>query len=72
MGPGGAMNAVVTPELLIFALAFSVFLGLISGVIPARTAAKMKLQQSKFYTKNIYKFAINVYHINSVFDLEEI
>lgn len=38
---GGTINAVVTPELLIFALAFSVFVGIISGVVPARTAAKM-------------------------------
>jgi putative ABC transport system permease protein len=41
IGPGGAMNAVVTPQLLIFALAFSIFVGVISGVVPARTAAKM-------------------------------
>ncbi|MCZ7391790.1 MAG: ABC transporter permease [Candidatus Methanoperedens sp.] len=41
LGPGGTMNAVVTPGLLIFALAFSVFVGIISGVVPARTAAKM-------------------------------
>lgn len=41
IGPGGAMNAVVTPELLVFALAFSVFVGIISGVAPARSAAKM-------------------------------
>jgi putative ABC transport system permease protein len=41
IGPGGAMSAVVTPELLIFALAFSIFVGVISGVVPARQAAKM-------------------------------
>ncbi|VVB95026.1 MacB-like periplasmic core domain protein [uncultured archaeon] len=41
IGPGGEMNAVVTPQLLIFALVFSVFVGIISGVVPARTAAKM-------------------------------
>ncbi len=41
IGPGGAMNAVVTPELLVFALAFSVFVGIISGVALARSAAKM-------------------------------
>ncbi len=41
IGPGGTMNAVVTPELLIFALTFSVFVGVISGVVPARQAAKM-------------------------------
>lgn len=41
IGPGGTMNAVVTPQLLVFALVFSVFVGVISGVVPARTAAKM-------------------------------
>lgn len=41
IGPGGTMNAVVTPQLLVFALLFSVFVGIISGVVPARTAAKM-------------------------------
>jgi putative ABC transport system permease protein len=41
IGPGGTMNAVVTPSLLIFALAFSIFVGIISGVMPARQAAKM-------------------------------
>jgi putative ABC transport system permease protein len=41
MGPGGAMNAVVTPQLIILALVFSVFVGVISGIVPARNAAKM-------------------------------
>jgi putative ABC transport system permease protein len=41
LGPGGTMSAVVTPELLLFALAFSIFVGIISGVAPARSAAKM-------------------------------
>lgn len=41
IGPGGTMSAVVTPGLLIFALAFSVFVGVVSGVVPARQAAKM-------------------------------
>ncbi len=41
IGPGGTMNAVVTPQLLVFALAFSIFVGIISGVAPARAAAKM-------------------------------
>ncbi len=41
IGPGGTAAAVVTPQLLIFALVFSVFVGIISGVVPARTAAKM-------------------------------
>ncbi len=41
LGPGGTMNAIVTPQLVIFALLFSIFIGVISGVVPARTAAKM-------------------------------
>ena len=41
IGPGGTMNAVITPQLLIFALVFSIFIGIISGVAPARSAAKM-------------------------------
>jgi len=35
------LSAVVTPQLIIFALAFSVFVGVLSGVAPARSAAKM-------------------------------
>ena len=41
LGPGGTMTTVISPELLIFALAFSIFVGIISGVAPARSAAKM-------------------------------
>ncbi len=41
IGPGGAMTAVVSPQLLVFALAFSIFVGIISGVAPARSAARM-------------------------------
>jgi len=41
IGTGGTMSAVVSPQLLIFALAFSIFVGIISGVAPARSAAKM-------------------------------
>ncbi len=37
---GGTMNAVVTPELLIFALVFSVFVGIISGVVPCKNCSK--------------------------------
>jgi len=42
-GPGGAGAAtpIVSPELIIFALAFSVLVGIISGIMPARTAARM-------------------------------
>lgn len=41
IGPGGTMNAVVTPELVILALVFSIFVGVLSGVVPARNAARM-------------------------------
>lgn len=42
IGPGeGTMSTVISPQLLIFALVFSVLVGIISGVVPARTAAKM-------------------------------
>ncbi len=37
----GTMSTVVSPQLIIFALAFSIFVGIISGVAPARSAAKM-------------------------------
>jgi putative ABC transport system permease protein len=41
-GPGGgAATPVITPDLLIFALVFSICVGIISGVAPARSAAKM-------------------------------
>lgn len=42
-GPGGAGAAtpIVSPGLITFALAFSVLVGIISGIMPARTAAKM-------------------------------
>ena len=41
IGPGGTVTTVVSPWLIIFALVFSVFVGVISGVMPARTAARM-------------------------------
>lgn len=42
IGPGeGTMNIVISPQLIIFALVFSILVGIISGVVPARTAAKM-------------------------------
>jgi len=41
MGPGGAMTTVIPPTLIIFALAFSIIVGVLSGVAPARNAAKM-------------------------------
>ena len=42
MGPGGSFNAIVTPELVLFALAFSVVIGIVSGLIPARRASKLQ------------------------------
>lgn len=41
MGPGGTVSTVVSPQLIIFALAFSIIVGVLSGVMPARAAAKM-------------------------------
>lgn len=41
IGPGGTMTTVVPPSLIIFALAFSILVGVLSGVMPARNAAKM-------------------------------
>ncbi len=41
IGPGGTMTTVVSPQLIIFALAFSIIVGVLSGVMPARSAAKM-------------------------------
>ncbi len=39
---GGATLAVITPELVVFALGFSVLIGAISGVLPARNAANLQ------------------------------
>ncbi len=41
IGPGGTMTTVVSPQLIIFALAFSIIVGVLSGVMPARSAARM-------------------------------
>jgi putative ABC transport system permease protein len=41
LGPGGAMKTVVSLQLIIFALVFSTLVGVISGIVPARNAAKM-------------------------------
>lgn len=42
IGPGeGTMSTVISPQLIIFALVFSILVGIISGVVPARTAARM-------------------------------
>ena len=41
IGQGEAMTTVIPPSLIIFALAFSIITGVLSGVMPARNAAKM-------------------------------
>ncbi|MCX9009811.1 MAG: ABC transporter permease [Candidatus Methanoperedens sp.] len=41
IGQGGAMTTAIPPSLIIFALAFSIIMGVLSGVMPARNAAKM-------------------------------
>ena len=38
--------AIITPELLIFALIFSTVIGIISGLIPARVAAKLQIVEA--------------------------
>jgi ABC-type antimicrobial peptide transport system permease subunit len=38
--------AVVTPELVIFALLFSTIIGIVSGLIPARKAAKLQVVEA--------------------------
>ncbi len=45
MGTNTSM-AVVTPELIIFALLFSTIIGIISGLIPARKAAKLQVVEA--------------------------
>ena len=42
MGIGGGITTLVTPQLVIIAIVLSTVIGIISGVIPARTAAKLK------------------------------
>ncbi|MCX6667443.1 MAG: ABC transporter permease, partial [Euryarchaeota archaeon] len=38
--------AIVTPELIIFALLFSTVIGIISGLIPARKAANLQVVEA--------------------------
>ena len=38
--------AIVTPELIIFALLFSAIIGIVSGLIPARKAAKLQIVEA--------------------------
>ncbi len=40
-GAGGVTLTLVTPELVLFAMAFSVVIGMISGLLPARRAARL-------------------------------
>ncbi len=42
LGFGGGLKATITPEIILFALGFSVVIGIVSGIIPARHAAKMR------------------------------
>lgn len=49
MGRTGGVStsvAIVTPELLLFALAFSTIIGIVSGLIPARQAAKLQVVEA--------------------------
>jgi putative ABC transport system permease protein len=41
MGMGG-LTAVVSPQLVLFAIGFSVFVGMVSGLLPARMASKLE------------------------------
>ncbi|MDO8727861.1 MAG: ABC transporter permease [Candidatus Methanoperedens sp.] len=42
LGFGGGLKATITPGIVLFALGFSVVIGILSGIIPARHAAKMR------------------------------
>lgn len=42
LGFGGGLRATITAETVIFALGFSVVIGILSGIIPARHAARMR------------------------------
>jgi putative ABC transport system permease protein len=47
MGGGASTSvAVVTPELVLFALAFSTVIGIVSGLIPARKAASLQIVEA--------------------------
>ncbi len=48
MGPMAQSNtiAVVSPDLILFALVFSTVIGIVSGLIPARTAAKLQVVEA--------------------------
>ena len=42
LGFGGDMRATITAGTIFFALGFSVVIGIVSGIIPARHAARMR------------------------------
>jgi len=42
LGFGGGLKATINPGIILFALGFSVVIGIVSGIIPARHAAKMR------------------------------
>lgn len=42
LGFGGDLKATITPGIILFALGFSVVIGIVSGIIPARHAARMR------------------------------
>jgi putative ABC transport system permease protein len=46
MGGATTSVAIITPELLVFALIFSTVIGIISGLIPARQAAKLQVVEA--------------------------
>lgn len=46
MGSGTSISVIVTPNLILFALVFSTVIGIISGLIPARKAAKLQVVEA--------------------------
>jgi putative ABC transport system permease protein len=52
IGPGmmgGGSMTLITPELVLFAIGFSVFIGIVSGLLPARKAAKLQPVEAMRY-----------------------
>ncbi|MFH1256115.1 MAG: ABC transporter permease [Candidatus Diapherotrites archaeon] len=48
-GPGSSLTTLVTPQLVIIAIALSTVVGIVSGILPARAAAKLKPVESLRY-----------------------
>ena len=46
IGTTSTSVAIITPELIIFALIFSTIIGIFSGLIPARKAAKLQIVEA--------------------------